>query len=267
MLATSDDLLDRRALALLTFADALGARVLSPVLVLADGVRLFVKRPGALVIAEAPGFETYTATFDPTPAAPAVGSVRLQLDIRPADPAFGARRAAVALPRDPDPTHTDQPGSLFQPIEISLLPTPMAELTGLAAALSVTVRRADDNRRVEGALVRLRPEGARPGARAMTDAAGDALLLVPGLPLASPGAGAVVRPDISADLDAVVDPILARFHRDEEVAWARDVARRQTRGFIDPDDLATRLGGAATPVQSVHIEAGRTRIATIGWTP
>jgi hypothetical protein len=196
-----------------------------------------------------------------------VGAVTLQLDIRPTDPALGARRAAVALPRDPDPAHADQADSLFRPIRIALLPTPMAALTGLTAALCVTVRRADDARRIEGALVRLRPAGGRPEARAMTDAAGDALLLVPGVPLASPGAGAVVRPDIAADLDAVVDPVLARFHRDAEIAEARDAARRLVRGFIDPDDLAGRLGGAATPAQAVRLEAGRTRTATIAWTP
>src|SRR5437764_5671762 len=261
MLAASYDLLDRRVLALLTFTDAMGADVLSPVSVVADGIKLFAKRPGAVVIAEAPGFEIYSAAFDPLPAAPAVGSVTLQLDIRPSDPALGVRRAALVLPRDPDPTHADQPGSLFRPIEIALLSTPMAEPTGLAAALSVTVRRADDNRRVEGPLVRLRPEGGRPEAHAMTDAAGDALLLVPGVPLANPGAGAIVRPDIAADLDALVDPALARFHRDEEVGESRDAARRQTRGFIDPDDLADRLGGAATPALSVRLEAGRTRTA------
>jgi hypothetical protein len=266
-MVASYDLLDRRILAMLTFTDALGARVLSPVSVVADGVRLFAKRPGALVIAEAQGFETYTAAFDPMSAAPAVGSVTLQLDIRPADPALAARRAGVALPRDPDPTHSEQSGSLFRPIEVALLPTPLAEGTALTAALSVTVRRADDNRRVEGALVRLRPDGGRPETRAMTDAAGDALLLVAGVPLASPGAGAVVRPDIAADLDAVIDPLLARFHRDDEIVEAREAARRRRRGFIDPDDLATRLGGTATPPQVVRVGAGRADTATITWTP
>ena len=117
---------------LLTFTDAMGADVLSPVSVVADGIKLFAKRPGAVVIAEAPGFEIYSAAFDLLPAAPAVGSVTLQLDIRPSDPALGVRRAAIVLPRDPDPTHADQPGSLFRPIEIALLSTPMAEPTGLA---------------------------------------------------------------------------------------------------------------------------------------
>jgi hypothetical protein len=267
MLARAFDVLDRRALALLTFVDALGAPVLSPVTVRGEGVSLFVKRPGALVVSGAPGLATYAAAFDPVPPAPGVGSVEVELDIRPSDPALGARRFVLGLPRDPDPANAALATSLFQPVEVPLLPTPLASPTGLAAALAVTVRRADDGRRVEGALVRLRPEGGRPEARAFTDAAGDALLLVPGVPLASPGAGAVVRPDIGADLDAVIDPALARFHRAEDVEAARDAARRRGTGFIDPDTLPANAGVSIAPAQSVRIEAGRTRIATIAWTP
>lgn len=266
MVAVAYELLDRRALALLTFVDALGADVVAPVAVVGAGVRAFVKRPGAVVITAAPGFDAYAAAFDPLPA---VAAASLPLDLRPYDPALAPRRIALALPRDPDPdpARTVLPGSLFRPVEVTLLPTPRSALRGLTAALSVVVRRSTDNARVEGALVRLRPEGGRPEARALTDAAGEALLLVPGLPLASPGAGAVVRPDIGADLDAVVDPALARFHADAELAAARDAARRRDQGFIDPDDLAARLGGAAAPAQAVRIEAGRTRTATITWTP
>lgn len=267
MLARTFDVLDRRALALLTFVDALGARVLSPITVRGDGVRLFVKRPGALVVSGAPGFADYTAAFDPVPAVPAVGSVPVLVDIRPADPALGVRRFVLALPRDPDPANAALATSLFRPVEIPLLPTPLAVPTGLAGALSVNVRRGSDGRRVEGALVRLRPEGGRPEARAFSDAAGDALLLVPGIPLASPGAGATVRPDIGADLDAVIDPALVRLHLPDDVDAARDAARRRERGFLDPDTLAANAGVAITPVQAVRLEAGRTRTATIAWTP
>src|SRR5437762_13686920 len=97
MLAASYDLLDRRVLALLTFTDAMGADVLSPVSVVADGIKLFAKRPGAVVIAVAPGFEIYSAAFDPLPAAAAVGSVALQVDIRRSDPARVGLLVAVAL--------------------------------------------------------------------------------------------------------------------------------------------------------------------------
>jgi len=218
-------------------------------------------------VAEAPGLAAYTATFEPVPAAPAVGSISIALDVVPADPALSPRRFTLALPRNPDPAQAAQPSSLFQPVRITLLPTPLATLVGLAAALAVTVRRADDSRRVEGALVRLRPEGGLAEARALTDAAGDALLLVPGVPLASPGAGAVVRARINADLDVVVDPLLARFHRAEDIPAARAAAARRITGLIDPDDLATRLGGAAAPPQVVEIQSGLTRTASIAWTP
>lgn len=264
MIARAYELLDRHALALLTFADTLGNPINSPVSVAGDGVKFLNKRPGELVVVAAPGFAAYAAAFD---LLPAVAAATIRLDIAPSDPALGARSITLALPRDPDPAHRGQPDSLFQPVEITLLPTPLARARALTAALSVTVRRSTDNARVEGALVRLRPEGGRPEAHTMTDAAGDALLLVPGVPLANPGAGAIVRPDLEAELDAVVDPALARFHADRELGEAREAARRRSRGFIDPDELAARPGATATPGQSVRIEAGRTRRAAIAWTP
>jgi hypothetical protein len=218
-------------------------------------------------VAEAPGLAAYAASFAPIPAMPAVGSISVVLDVLPADPALAPRGFTLALPRDPDPAQANQPGSLFRPVRIALLPTPLASPAGLAAALAVTVRRADDSRRIEGALVRLRPEGGLAEARAMTDAAGDALLLVPGVPLASPGAGAIVRAGIDAALDVVVDPLLARFHRPDDVPAARAAAARRTASFIDPDDLAARLGAAAAPPQLVQIQSGQTRTAGIAWTP
>jgi hypothetical protein len=265
----SYDLLDRRVLALLVFTDALGARVRTPVSVRGQGVRCFAKRPGEIVIADAPGFADYTAAFAAPPfaaAIPTVGSVPVQLDIRPADPGHGARRIAVALPRNPNPGDRTLPSSLFQPVEVALLPTPASLPRGQAAVFSASVRRATDQRRIEGALVRLSPAGL-PQARALTDAAGDALLLVAGVPLGSAGPGATVLPDIAADLDVIVDPALARFHADAELDQARADASSRRDGLIDPDDLETRLAASATPPVVVRIAAGRQRGTAIAWTP
>lgn len=261
------ELQDRRVLAGLALVDILGRPVLTPVSVSATGVRLLVKRPGQLVVLDAPGLSAHTDGFDVPPDVPPLGSVTVPLDLRPADRAYGTRRFALHLPRDPDPRHATDSGSLFRPVQIPLLPAPGATVTGLVAALRVTVRRSDDGRCVEGALVRLRPAGGLPQARALTDAAGDALLLVSGVPLDSPGPGGVVRPSIDADLDAVIDPALARFNVDDQLMKARAEAASRTAGFIDPDDLETRLGGSATGAQSVQIAAGRTRTAAITWVP
>ena len=257
---------DRRALAALVFVDALGARVVSPVSVAAPGVKLLRKRPGDMVVMGVPDLashDVFTAPPDDTP----VGSLAVQLDIRPAARGLGARRYALRLPRNPliaDPLPAD---SLFRPVEIVLLPSPGATPTGLVAALSVTLRRADDARRIEGALIRLTPEGGRPVSRAMTDASGEALLFVPGVPVSMPGPAATVLPDLAATLDAIVDPDLARFHRDAELDAARDAAARRVSGFVDPDDIETRLADEATPALALRIAAGRTRTARLDWTP
>ena len=262
------ELLDRRVLGCLVFTDPLGRMVRTPVAVrpVAEGVRLMAKRPGEVVILEAPGLAAHISGFDAPPAAPAPGSVAVVLDVKPADGALAPRRVAVGLPRDPDPAHGGSPDSLFQPIVVPLLAAPASSLSGLAAALRVTVRRADDSRAIEGALVRLRPEGGRPEILALTDAAGEALLLAPGVPLSSPGPGAVVVPDIGGAIDAIVDAAQARFHTQAEIQVARQGAAGRTGGFIDPDDVIARLAAQATPAAAVRIAAGRTRFATIAWT-
>jgi hypothetical protein len=259
---------DRRALAELRFVGPGSRPILTPVLISAERARWIVTRPGRVVVLAAPGLEDYGDAFY-APTAPAVGAVALTLDLRPADPAYGTRRFALRLPRDPAPEHEAEPDSVFRPVQIPLLPTPNAVMTGLVAALRVQVTRTSDGHRVEGALVRLRPEGDEglPQARALTDAGGDALLLIAGVPLASPGAGGTVRSVRDARLDVIVDPALARFHGDAELDEARWEAASRSSGFIDPDDLEDRLGSAATAEQTVQIAAGRTRTAAVGWVP
>lgn len=258
---------DRRALAGLSFVDILGRPARTPVAVSAPGVRLIAKSPGQMVVLDAPGLRAHADAFQAPPGVPPLGSVTVPLDLRPADPAYGARRFILELPRDPDPAHAAAADSLFRTVEIPLLPAPGATVTGMVAALRVTVKRADDGRLVEGALVRLRPSGGLLQALALTDAAGNALLLVAGVPLSSPGPGGVVRSAVAADLDAIIDPALARFNAEDRLDAARADAAARTAGFIDPDDLESRLGGAATVAQTVQISAGQTRIAVLSWVP
>lgn len=264
-MAPAYEYLDRRVLAALSFVDAAGAPVVSPVAVEADGVRILRKASGLAVVTAAPGLAAHAAAFDAPPTTPALGSVVLQLDLRPSERRLAARRFALKLPRTSATANMSSPDSLFRPVEVALLPSPCASPTGLAAALSVTVRRADDQRRVEGALVRLRPAGGLPQARAVTDAAGDAVLLVPAAPVRSDGPGGAALPDLAADLDVIVDPALARFTADADLAAARLMPRGGP--LIDPDDLETRLAAGAQAQAGIRIAAGETRTAAVSWTP
>jgi hypothetical protein len=259
------DLLDRRALAALRFVDATGAPVVTPVAVSGDGAKVVRTKSGLAAVLAAAGLEAYVSAFEAPPAAPAVGSVTVELDVRPASTELAARRFALKLPRDPDLAHASATTSLFQPVDVALLPTPRARVSGLVAALMVTVRRADDQRRVAGALVRLRPDGGLPEARAITNMAGDALLIVAGAPLSTPGPGATTLPDVGAQLDAIVDPALALFASDADVA--AQPAAAWPGALLDPDDIETRLAASATAASAVRIACGQLRTASLAWTP
>lgn len=252
------DFLDRRILAAIRFVDVLGNTVTCPQAISApDGVRWFVKRPGVVIVTEAPGFEAYAASFA---APPAAGAASLPIDVRPADPAYAPRRFVLALPRGATPA--DQ-NSVFDPLNVVLTPGDAARPDGLAAGLIVTVTRKTDGAAIEGALVRLKPDGGKPATNSLTNAAGEALLLAGAIPIATPGPGAVMLRDFAATVDAVIDPARIRIHAPGEVFAARQAAALRTRDFIDPDALSV----AATPTASLRIAAGQVRTASIQWTP
>jgi hypothetical protein len=261
---------DRRILAVLRFVDTLGRPARGPVAIVSPGVRFFVRRPGEIIVTGAPGFDVYAASFLAPPATPAVGSVTVPLDFWPSDPALAARRFALALPRDPDPANAATSTSVFQAVVVTLLPTTSTSAPGQVAALRVVVTRSTDGARVQGALVRLRPSGGLPEVRALTGPDGEAVLLVPGVPLSIPGTGGIVVADIAADLDAIVDPALARFNALASLEAARATADARIGPLIDPDDLETRLAASAIAARAVRIAAGQTRIPSppeIVWTP
>ena len=255
------DLLDRRILACVAFVDARGRAVTTPIAIDGpDGFRSFWKRPGMLIVTNAPGLAGHSAAFDTAPAVPARGSVKLTISARPSDPGLGARSFELALPRDPNPDVAD---SIFDAAQVVLPPTPSARIEGLAAGLRVGVTRSSDGAAIEGALVRLKPAGGRPQTIALTDAAGEALLIASAIPLATPGPGAVMQSDFAATLDAVIVPAKVRINAAPDVFAARSAAAARTTGFVDPD----KLDAAPTPAQDVRIAAGRVMTAVIGWTP
>ena len=257
------DLLDRRGLALLAFVDGYGRAVEGPVQVRGDGVRVVPKGGGRYALIEARGFEAYAATFE---SAPAHATTPVQLDCTPAGRAYLPRRFRLQLPRDADPTHLDQPGSLFQPVQIELLPAATAQPAGSAVLVRVSVTRADDGRIVEHALVRARTDNGLFTARALTDARGEAVLLFPVLPLSFAGAGATVDRDIAARVIVDVDPAVALFHSPAEVPVAAREAAMRTDGHPDPDALAAALPANFPSGTALRIAAGRQFSLALTWT-
>jgi len=202
----------------------------------------------------------------PAGAEPPAGSY--PVDIRPLAGGYAPRRYMLKLPRDPDPAHAADAGSLFQPVRVPMLPGPDYQPKGNLALLRVTLRRSTDNARIGGALLRLTPTapGLQP-ARAITAAAGEALLAVPGMPLSSPGPGATVVPTIDAALELLIRPAQLTFAGDEAAGDAMRESLAGSEGFADPDEIEAQAGGAAMSPVTVQIGAGRSFHRLLTWTP
>jgi hypothetical protein len=259
------DLLDRRALALISLIDAYGRPVEGPVRIVGDGVRTVAKGGGRFAVLEAAGLEAHTAAFALPPATPALRSQQILIDLTPAVGDAAPRRFDLRLPRDPDPDQAEDEESLFKPAVIEMLPTARTRQTGSACLVRVTVVRDDDGRAVENALVRGRSDNGQFTARAMTDARGEACLVFPVLPLAFPGAGANVEPELAGRVIVTVDPAVARFHAAADVAVAAAAAAGRTAGHADPDALAGANAAAFAAGAAVRLAAGRQPSLTIEW--
>jgi hypothetical protein len=265
-MTASPDLLDRRALALVRLVDVFGRPVAGPVRIESDGVRTVAKGPGEHAVLSAPGLEEHVRAFEAAPASPALRSRHIQLDLTPAAAHVAPRRFDLRLPRDPDPGHASQANSLFQAAEIEMLPSPRASLSGSACAIRVTVRRKDDQRLIENALVSARSDNGLFAARAISDARGEACLVFPVMPASFVGGGSV-QPDLPAMAIADFDPASARFHAPGDVAAAAAEAAARTTDHVDPDALAASLTPDFASGAAVRIAAGRQISILIEWEP
>lgn len=254
------DLLDRRALAWLRLVDVAGRPVSERVLVHGGGLRSARKRDGSIAILSAGGFEDYCASFH-APSSPAAGSTHFPIDIEPIGTDLSARRVDLLLPRDPDPAKADDPSSLFQPVEIEMLPGSGAPLTGSACALRVTVRRKNDSMLVQNALVRAQSDDKQFEARGLTDARGQATLIFASLPLSFAGAGANVSASIPAHAVVAVDPASVRFTDEASIPQTA----RATPPFVDPDEPGFGAADFASGT-AVAIGAGREVPLALEWT-
>lgn len=241
MIMLHPDLLERRALALLALIDPFGRPVPGPVRLSGPGLRTVAKSGGRHAIISASGFADYEAAFAAPPAAPAVGQIDVRIDILPADGTLAPRSVTLKLPRDPDPANAATTDSLFAPVPVMLLPSPQCPVPATAAAVRVTVRKKTDGRRVAGALVRVASSGGAFKAMAMTDAVGEALVIVPQFPLSHTGGGGAISSELDATATVVADPAAIRLVADADIAAARAAARTAADPFPDPDALDKAL--------------------------
>jgi hypothetical protein len=247
---------DRRVLGALRCVDATTLMPIdAPLAVSAAGARLLRNRSGLYVIQSWSRLPAHEEAFDAPPAAPAVGSESLALDIRDLSGRYLSRRTVIALPRDPAPANLALAGSLFRPVDVPMYPAPSAPTGANWVELRATVRETATGDGLGGALLRVVSAGTVL-ARGTTDWRGEAFVPVAGVPITtwSTEPGAVVVTEIPASLECYFDP----------ATGTRTPAADVRAGIAPvsqtlPDPQAIEDGRAALPqaIVPVVVAAGR----------
>ncbi len=252
---------ERRVLGAIEFVDATtGARIDAPLRLAAAGAAaaappaLLRNRTGLHVVRGWPPLAAHADAFDAPPAAPAVGSLRLDLTV--ADPAgdYLPRAFSLALPRDPDPARRGEAGSLFVPQRVELMRAARARLGANWSRLDVQVSEAASGDALGGALVEVRDEGGALLARGLTDWRGEAVVPVAGVPVTtwSNDAGAVVATEIAVTVRAFFVPAAGLRTPQAAAGAGRPPARLPAP---DPDLLAADPAARASAAAALSIAA------------
>ena len=179
--------------------------------------------------------------------APASGAVVFTVS----DPTsnYLSRQFTVTLPRDPDPTHASQATSIFQPQDVLLLPSPLAPASPGWAIIRASVKKAGTATALAVALIRVANTSDHTLlAKGMSDARGEALVLVPGVPVTTfdSGTGAVMATEIDVSIQTIFDPALS--------------------GVPDPDDLDARKSALPSSTTAAKLAAGRVLVTELNVT-
>lgn len=241
--------LDQRVLGAVRWVDHLTGRPIRRALDVRSEQARFRRNASDLsVLWNAARFERYTATVypplpGPEPTLPAP-PVRITGTVNDPLGEYLPRAFSLDLPRNAGTAQPRPADSVFRPVDVALLPGPAARLNPGWAELRLTLRRAGDNALFPNVLARARGDlGDGAGGRllgvGMSDARGEALVVLTSLPLyqPDPGNGRIVPTELDLTLELVPPPA------------GRSVV-----------DWTEQLAAAATPANTftgVHLDARR----------
>jgi hypothetical protein len=136
--------------------------------------------------------------------------------------------------------------SLFIPVDVQIFQGPAAPTAAGWAIVRASVTQATTANGLAGALLRVvrTSDGVRLGL-GLTDARGEALVAVPGIPVTTwdSGSGPVLASEVDATIEAVVDPAAT--------------------GIPDPDDLEARHTSLRSTSSAVKLASGRELVVSL----
>ena len=137
------------------------------------------------VISNAAGLTHHTEAFSEPPELPPLETVDIDINVHDPMHRYLPRITTVSLPRDPDPEHAGQANSLFRAIPVQMYAAPTFSMhpnwSGIRTSLSIA---GSPDEPVPGALLRvIRSSDDVVLARGYSDPRGEALVIIPGIPI------------------------------------------------------------------------------------
>lgn len=244
--------LDSRVLGAISLVDAAtGQRIVEHMSVSSGSATLFRNRSSLYVISDAGGLANYVASFD-TPSAPPVGSSVISLEVTDPNNKYLSRVASIALPRDAIAANWQNSDSVFQPISLELYRNVQTKTLVNWSLVRVT---AEDGSGapVSGAFVQvLRVSDDELLGRGITDQRGEALVIIPNIPIT-----------IFSDSDEDED----EDDEDEPAVLVMDINARveisvapATQWPVDPDVLQANHNSQIEDTANTSLRTGRTEV-------
>lgn len=256
---------EHRVLGAIEFVDATsGARVRDGLLLRprpgGEAARIVRNRSGLHVVWSHAGdadLARHAAAFIAPPPAPPLGAVELPLRVDDPNGRYLSRSFALRLPRDPDPQHVADAGSLFRPQRVELFRSAAAPAAPNWSPVVVRVSEAASGDRLGGTLVEIRNAADQLLARGLTDWRGEAIVPVAGVPVTtwSEEASSVVVTEIAATVHAIHVAALGTRTPQADVDAGRPPALLPSP---DPDIFASHAQRREATAQSIQLATGRT---------
>lgn len=179
---------EQRVLGAMCLLDrATSTPLMRPMRVVSSSARVLRNAHGLYVITEADGLAAHSQAFLQPPANPPLGANSYDFAIHDPQGRYLPRLVSVSLPRDPDPNHTGNSNSLFTPLEVTLYPASTAPLSANWSSVRVSLSQGPDPQSATplvAALLRIvDPAESRILASGLSDQRGEALVIVPGVPV------------------------------------------------------------------------------------
>ena len=227
---------DHRYLGAIRLIDAAtGITVNRPMRVVSNGLTFIQNLSGLYVIKNAVFLAHHIDEFEAAPETPAIGSLSYQVSIYDPLKIYLPRSMDVALPKDPDENNEN---NIFTALEVPIYNGPTARILSNWSVIWVSVFQPGgegSNHPIPGALLRVvRTEDEVVISRGLTDQRGEALVIVPGIPITNfstedPGhghghdddeaSGSVITLETEVRIEVIVD---------SELPWPADPNQMET---------------------------------------